>query len=188
MAPRESSRPSNGHRPRERQRGGTASRKNGHRKKKSSQGSRRPVSGGEESRGDRSSKSLSAGALDQLNQSNERDRRRAERAARAAERTQRAERAERVERARRSRPSNNEYRDSEEETPRKKTKDRKRRVVSGAIVEEGRASGLRGGNNRWSDDSLGEKDFYQPRKTKTGKKKKLCRWNALRGRAWADNI
>ncbi|KAH7019263.1 glycoside hydrolase superfamily [Ilyonectria destructans] len=162
MAPRESSRPSRGQRPRDRQRNGQSAKKTGNKKKKS-QGSRRPPSGSDESRGeDRgesrgesrgegSSKSLSAGALADLNKEHIRQKRRAERAKRA---------------------NRDEYRDRDRnlERPRKDRKDKKRRVVSGAIMEEGRASGLRGGNNRWSDDSL-DKDFYNKERPKKSKKK-----------------
>lgn len=169
MAPRESSRPSRGQRPRDRQRNGQSAKKTGNKKKKS-QGSRRPPSGSDESRGeDRgesrgesrgegSSKSLSAGALADLNKEHIRQKRRAERAKRA---------------------NRDEYRDRDRnlERPRKGPKDKKRRVVSGAIMEEGRASGLRGGNNRWSDDSL-DKDFYNKERPKKSKKK-LCEWHAL---------
>ncbi|KAH7157589.1 glycoside hydrolase superfamily [Dactylonectria estremocensis] len=166
MAPRESSRPSRGHRPRDRQRNGQSAKKTGNKKRKS-QGSRRPVSGSDEtptegrgesrgesrgqSRGERSSKSLSAGALADLNKEQLRQKRREERAKRA---------------------SRDEYRDRDRdpEKPRKPRREKKRRVVSGAIMEEGRASGLRGGNNRWSDDSL-DKDFYQKERPKKSKKK-----------------
>ncbi|KAI5464642.1 glycoside hydrolase superfamily [Mariannaea sp. PMI_226] len=168
MTPRESSRPSRGHRHQDRERG-HSSRKSGHRRKQSSQGGHRPVSGSEDSRAERSSKSLSAGALNELNRKNERQRQRAERAARLEERAQRAERAERGGQPRRPRkPDRIDYREYEEvDRPRNK----KRRVVSGALAEEGRVSGMRGGINRWSDDSLGEKDYYQAQKPKKSKKK-----------------
>lgn len=51
----------------------------------------------------------------------------------------------------------------------------KRRVVSGAVMEEGRVkSGLRGGGRgEWSQDSL-EKDYYNTKAPKKRKKKRLC--------------
>ncbi|KAK7420296.1 hypothetical protein QQZ08_010496 [Neonectria magnoliae] len=149
MPPRESSRPSHGHRQRDRERArnGHTSKKTGHKKKKPR--TRRPVSGSEDSRAAGSSKTLSAGALAELERANAREKKRAERA---------------------KRPSRDEYRDREPERPRKHRKPAKRRVVSGAVMEEGRASGLRGGINRWSDDSL-DKDFYEKQRPKKSKKK-----------------
>ncbi|KAF4974341.1 hypothetical protein FZEAL_8739 [Fusarium zealandicum] len=156
--------PSHSHRPRERdrerQRNGQTSRKNGHRKKRS-QGTRRPASGSEDSR-DQSSKTLSAGALAYLEKENARRKKRSERASRAL----------RDESRRPDRPSRDEHRrrDRDPERPRAHRKENKRRVVSGAIMEEGRAkSGLRGGG--WSMDSLEEKDFYQRERPKKSKKK-----------------
>ncbi|KAM5346629.1 hypothetical protein ACJ41O_009634 [Fusarium nematophilum] len=164
MPPRESSRPSRSHRPRERdrERNGQSSRKNGHRKKRS-QGSRRPVSGSEDNR-DRNSKSLSAGALADLNRENARRKKRGERASRASrdeyrDEQRRPDRAGRDEHRRR---------DRDPDRPRTHRKEKKRRVVSGAAMEEGR-SGLRGGG--WSIDSMEEKDFYQRQRPKKSKKK-----------------
>ncbi|KAH7271307.1 hypothetical protein FSOLCH5_004177 [Fusarium solani] len=163
----ESSRPSRSHRPRERdrQRNGQSSRKNGHKKKRSS-GSRRPAAGSEEAR-DRSSKSLSAGALADLDRENARQKKRSERASRAnRDESRRPVRANHDEPRRRDRDRE---RDRDPDRPRTHRKGKKRRVVSGAIMEEGRAqTELRGGGG--SIDSL-EKDFYQRERPKKSKKK-----------------
>ncbi|KAF4981833.1 hypothetical protein FDECE_17624 [Fusarium decemcellulare] len=160
MPPRESSRPSHRPRERDRQRNGQSSRKNANRKKKS-QASRRPASGSEDSR-DRGSKTLSAGALADLDRENARQKKRSERASRGTrDGSRRPERVIRDEQRRR---------DRDPDKPRAHRKEKKRRVVSGAIMEEGRAkTELRGG---WgSIDSMEEKDFYHRQKPKKSKKK-----------------
>ena len=75
-------------------------------------------------------------------------------------------------------------------TPRKQTRQperKKRRVVSGAVMEEGRAgqSGLRGGGS-WGDGDFEKEKHYRHRDKKRAipeeeekKKKKLCRCNLL---------
>lgn len=55
---------------------------------------------------------------------------------------------------------------------------KKRRVVSGAVMEEGRVkSGLRGGG-QWSEESL-EKDYYNTKAPKKRSKKRLCGFTVL---------
>ncbi|KAF7548526.1 hypothetical protein G7046_g8645 [Stylonectria norvegica] len=173
MPARESSRPSNPRAHRPRNRNGETSRKNQHKKRRSR--TERPPTASDESpeersarrraeraeraeRTERRSQGLSAGALDQLNRETARPKKRSERP---------LERPKRVNR--------DEYRvvDPEEERPRKhrKDKDKRKRVVSGAIMEEGRAkSGLRGGGG-WSEDSIEKEDFYHKSKPKKSKKK-----------------
>ncbi|KAF5021062.1 hypothetical protein F66182_6895 [Fusarium sp. NRRL 66182] len=158
MPPRESSRPSHSQRPRDRDR---ERRKNGQRKKRS-QGSRRPASGTEEGR-DRSSRTLSADALADLERDNARHKKRSERANRAhRDESRRPER--RDEHRRRDR-------DRDPDRPRTQHKGKKRRVVSGAIMEEGQSRAhLRGGGG--SVDSMEqEKDFYHAKPPKKNKKK-----------------
>ncbi|KAJ4263930.1 hypothetical protein NW762_005968 [Fusarium torreyae] len=161
MPSRESSRPSHSHRPRDRDRDRHGQRKNGQRKKRS-QTSRRPVSGSEDSR-DRGSRTLSANALADLEREN----------ARQKKRSERASRAHRDESRKPERRDEQRRRDREPDKPRTHRKDKKRRVVSGAIMEEGQArTHLRGG---WgSVDSVEqEKDFYLSKPPKKSKRK-LC--------------
>lgn len=164
MAPRESSRPANRHRHRQ----GQSSRKDQHRKRRS----QRPAPESSESRAERSSAALSAGALAQLDREYQRQKRR-------SERSERAERRERVERPERSRRRNRDEphaveREHVVEKPRKQHNGKKKRVVSGAILEEGRArSGLRGGRGG-SEDSFEKEDYYAEAKPKKSRKK-LCK-------------
>ncbi|KAM0561034.1 hypothetical protein ACHAPJ_003534 [Fusarium lateritium] len=160
MPSRESSRPSHSHRPRDRDRDRNGQpRKNGQRKKRS-QASRRPVSGSEDSR-DRGSRTLSANALADLEREN----------ARQKKRSERASRPHRDESRKPERRDEQRKRDKDPDKPRTHRKDKKRRVVSGAIMEEGQArTHLRGG---WgSVDSVEqEKDFYLSKPPKKSKKK-----------------
>lgn len=144
--------PRSANRPRNRQ--GESSRRNQHRKKRAQ--TRRPGSGSDETNGERSSKSLSSGALDQLNRENAKQKKHAERRQRGGHAA--------------------EYRNAEQtplRNPRAHTKHKKKRVVSGAVMEEGRA---RGGRQRgeWREDSLDKEEFYLPQRRKAKPKKKLC--------------
>lgn len=165
MPPPESSRRSHSHRPRDRDRDRERDRrKNGQRKRKS-QSSRRPVSGSEDNR-DRSSRTLSANALADLERENARQKKRSERASRGYKDESR--RRERRDEHRKK------DRDLDPDRPRTHGKHKKKRVVSGAIMEEGRSkTHLRGG---WgSVDSVEqEKDFYLSKPPKKSKKK-LCK-------------
>ncbi|KFA46674.1 hypothetical protein S40293_10197 [Stachybotrys chartarum IBT 40293] len=142
MAPRESERA-------RRERTAASSRRNQHRKKRSR--ATRPTSSSEESGSARRSNALSADALAQLNRDNVRHQRK-------------PERAKRVRRE--------EYRETAQNPDRghRHDKRKKKRVVSGAIVEEGRARpGLRGGG--WSDEGYEKEDFYQKPIPKRRRKK-----------------
>lgn len=144
MAPRESERA-------RRERTAASSRRNHHRKKRSR--ATRPTSSSEESGSARRSNALSADALAQLNRDNVRHQRK-------------PERAKRVRRE--------EYRETIQNPDREHRHDKrkKKRVVSGAIVEEGRARpGLRGGG--WSDEGYEKEDFYQ-KPTPKRRRKKYC--------------
>ncbi|KAL7951835.1 glycoside hydrolase family 5 protein [Trichoderma barbatum] len=156
------------------------------------------------------SKSLSAGALAQLNQDNVRQQRQADRERRKRDRErgeapderarEREERHQRRERERererqRERQRERERTRARERSPspdpetepiivpkkyRKPSKQKKSRVVSGAVMEEGRSRGWRfgfGGHSRDdSYDSLRKEDMYGPpgkkKKTKMSKRKK----------------
>lgn len=112
----------------------------------------------DESRDERGSHSLSAGALAQLERDNARRKKRPERAARDHRGTYHA--ADRTPIA-------------TPEKTRKQNRGKKRRVVSGAIMEEGRArTGMRGGQ-MMSEDSYDKEDYYRQPKPKKSKKK-LC--------------
>lgn len=161
MAPRESHRPAN--RTRHRQ-AGESSRRNQHRKRRSN--TRRPATASDESRDERRSQALSSGALAQLNRDNERRKHKAEKESRR--RKHRGEHYQEVDTTPRSTPRK----------PRKHDKHKKRRVVSGAVMEEGRAgrSGLRGGGS-WGADDFDKEEFYRRPKKKS--RKKLCECNEL---------
>ncbi|KAF4449705.1 hypothetical protein F53441_7042 [Fusarium austroafricanum] len=158
----ESSRRSHSHRPRDRDKDGDRDRrKNGQRKRKS-QSSRRPVSGSEDSR-DRRSRTLSANALEDLEKEN----------ARQKKRSERARRDNRGESRRRERQDEHRRRDRDRDPDKSRThgKNKKKRVVSGAVMEEGRSgTHLRGG---WGsiDTVEQEKDFYLSKPPKKSKKK-----------------
>ncbi|KAG6023190.1 hypothetical protein E4U41_002079 [Claviceps citrina] len=171
MPPRESARPDR-HRQRHR-RGEAESRTNQHRRKRSR--SRRPAAtadreetatrDGGRSRGSSSQKRLSSGALAQLNRDNERRKLRADRERRKRQRGGGG--YEEVDATPRS-------------TPRKSKRppeSKNRRVVSGAVMEEGRAkrSGLRGGGS-WGGDELEKEDYYakKMRPKKNDKKRLWC--------------
>ncbi|CAG9943791.1 unnamed protein product [Clonostachys rosea f. rosea IK726] len=66
--------------------------------------------------------------------------------------------------------------DRDEDRKRDKKKKKKKRVVSGAVMEEGRSQGLRGGSGkddwRWSDQSFEKQDYYLKKQPKEDKKKK----------------
>jgi glucan 1,3-beta-glucosidase len=145
---------------------------------------------------------LSADALARLERQNAREKRRREGRTRKAERTDyheveqepRRERAHKRERSarpkERTRERGRDYdhereqdRERERERERLKTtkKEKKKRVVSGAIMEEGKAQpALRGGRHeewRWSDQSFEKQDYYhRPSKRKTKKKKLKKKW------------
>ncbi|KAI9151750.1 putative glucan 1,3-beta-glucosidase D [Paramyrothecium foliicola] len=150
MAPKESSRPKDRHRDRH---GDSAKR---HQNKKRRSKTTRPETSSDDSHSGRRSNALSADALAQLNRDNVRSK----------------HRSERDKRVRRE-----EYRAAAQhpdKLPRGKDSRKKRRVVSGAIVEEGRAAtGLRGG--AWSEDSYEKGDYYQ-RSAPKKRKKKLCKF------------
>ncbi|KJZ78483.1 hypothetical protein HIM_01874 [Hirsutella minnesotensis 3608] len=144
--------------PRARRRnGGESSSKNPQRKKRTQ--TRRT---GTSSEGDASSRALSAGALAQLNRENARQNPKPER---------------------RKRPRRDETHEHEATPPRPRRQShaspqknnkgtKKKRVVSGAVMEEGRVrrSGLRGGG-AWSEKSLEKEDLYQKPKKKKSRKK-----------------
>ncbi|KAG5984022.1 hypothetical protein E4U55_006387 [Claviceps digitariae] len=173
MAPRESTRPDR-HRQHRNRQGAPESRTNQHRKKQST--SRRPAatSNSEESRdegrsrGSSSHKALSSGALAQLDRENER----------------RKQRADRERRKRQREGGYEEVNGTPRSTPRKSPdthgKSKKRRVVSGAVMEEGRvrSSGLRGGGS-WAEDEIEREKYYA--KTRSPKKKKKKLWWILGG-------
>ncbi|KAF5657817.1 glucan 1,3-beta-glucosidase [Fusarium heterosporum] len=164
MPPPESSRRSSSQRPRNRDRERERDRdrrKNGQRKRKS-QSSRRPVSESEDNR-DRKSRTLSANALADLERENARQKKRSERASRAYRDESR--------KPGRSDDHRRRERDRDPDKPRTHGKNKKRRVVSGAVMEEGQAkTHIRGG---WgSVDSVEqEKDFYLNKPPKKNKKK-----------------
>ncbi|KAG6238824.1 hypothetical protein E4U25_001367 [Claviceps purpurea] len=173
MAPRESARPDRQRRQRQRP-GATEPSTRQHRKKRSTTQKPDPTSNSEESRdegrsrGSSSHKTLSSGALAQLNRENERRKQRAHR----ERRRQRRGGYEEVDGAPRvAAPTYS----------RKHAPSKKRRVVSGAIMEEGRArtSGLRGGGS-WGEDEF-EREKYNAKKMESpkGSKKKL--WWILGG-------
>ncbi|GJC96664.1 betaglucosidase 6 [Colletotrichum higginsianum] len=129
-----------------------------------------PATESGESRDERRSQTLSADALAALNHENTKRRKRresrdperdAERAAERAER-RRARREQQYRDAPRERPRRAEREEDREavyEKPRRDHKSRKRRVVSGAVMEEGRSRGhLRGGGWSSSNNSL-EKEY-----------------------------
>ncbi|KAG5933514.1 hypothetical protein E4U60_004428 [Claviceps pazoutovae] len=173
MAPRESARPDRQRRQRQRP-GATEPSTRQHRKKRSTMRKSDPTSNSEESRdegrsrGSSSHKTLSSGALAQLNRENERRKQRADR----ERRRQRRGGYEEVDGAPRV---------AAPIYSRKHAPTKKRRVVSGAIMEEGRArtSGLRGGGS-WGEDEF-EREKYNAKKMESpkGSKKKL--WWILGG-------
>ncbi|KAG9251456.1 glycoside hydrolase superfamily [Emericellopsis atlantica] len=148
----------------------------------------RPETSSGESRG---SGPLSAEALARLERQNAREKRREGRTRKAdrvdyheveqeprRERAHRRERSERPKERTRDRSRNHGYdeeRERELERPKAK-KGKKKRVVSGAIMEEGKARpALRGGRNeewRSSEQSFEKQDYYH-RPSKKKKKKKL---------------
>lgn len=122
----------------------------------------------DESQAERSTHTLSTDALARYNREQERKKRRAERAARRGEGPVIPERAKRA--------SRDGYRSEDHhiERPKKHAKSKKRRVVSGAVMEEGMArSGIRGGGS-FSDDGYEKEDFYREPRKKKKNKKKLC--------------
>lgn len=132
---------------------GESSRRN-HQKKRRSH-TRRPGTSSDDTGETRGSHSLSSGALAQLEKEN-------------AKRKKHAERDRRRASHRREEPRRNA--DAEREHLRsRKHKHKKKRVVSGAIMEEGRAKGH---NRGWSEDSY-EKEELLPRPKKRWNKKRL---------------
>ncbi|TEA15934.1 putative glucan 1,3-beta-glucosidase D [Colletotrichum sidae] len=197
MAPGESR--SSSHRPRD-----SSGRKHQQKKRRSrEQGPRRPATDSGDSRAERRSQTLSADALAQLNQGNtrrqrrrdsearpdrtrdrERDRERDTDADREARRARREERRERrkaeyrdAPKERPKRVQREEHEDVVYEKPRRDHK-KKKRVVSGAILEEGRGSrGLRGGGWSSSDNNSIEKEYLvddPPKPVKKRKKLWIC--------------
>lgn len=173
MAPRESARPDRQRRQRQRP-GATEPSTRQHRKKRSTTTTRKPdpTSNSEESRdegrsrGSSSHKTLSSGALAQLNRENER-------------RKQRADRERRRQRRGGYEEVNGAPRVAAPTYSRKHVPSKKRRVVSGAIMEEGRArtSGLRGGGS-WGEDEFEREKFYAKKmESPKGSKKKLCEYH-----------
>ncbi|CAJ0547987.1 Ff.00g047410.m01.CDS01 [Fusarium sp. VM40] len=164
MPPPESSRRSSSQQPRTRTRDRDRDRerrKNGQRKRKS-ESSRRPVPDSEDNR-DRSSRTLSANALADLERENARQKKRSERASRAYKGESRKP------------PRSEEYRkiarDRDPDRPRTHGKSKKKRVVSGAIMEEGHSKAhLRGGGGS-VDTVEQEKDYYRSKPPKKNKKK-----------------
>lgn len=183
MAPRESARPSQRHRE-------SGTRKHQHRKRSST--ARRAASSSEGAKPGGSAHTLSADALAQLNAQNarpsasrprDRDRDRERQRERERRRTQDAERdrdrdRDRRREARRTKVSRDDYREVERvavEKPRRHHKSKKRRVVSGAMVEEGRGRelrGIRGGGASW--DSLEKEGIYETPPSRW-KNKRLCK-------------
>lgn len=162
MAPREAARP-----PRRHQDSGTRR----HKKRKS--GQRKHTSTSEETDSGRRSHSLSADALAQLNRDNAR---RSARAKRESESRPIREPERKPKRA--IRDGYREARGSPDEREDRHRAKRKRRVVSGAILEEGRGSrGLRGGGGH-SYDSL-EKDNNYAWPEPKNKRKRLCETSPL---------
>jgi hypothetical protein len=155
---------------RHRRRNEQSSRRDAHRKKKSR--SRRPGTSSDESREERRSHGLSAGALDQLNRENAKPKKKTER----PKKTGREDYHEVDQEPRRTRDRN---KDRQKERNRDK---RKQRVVSGAMMEEGRInSGLRGGRGadrpdewRWSEQSYEKEDYYRQIRPKKSRKR-LCK-------------
>ena len=150
MAPKESSRSKHRHRDGHEE----SSRKHQHKKRRSK--TSRPETSSDDSGSGRRSNALSANALAQLNREQARHKHRSERDKRVRREDYRAA-AQQPDRL-----------------PREKHRSKKR-VVSGAIVEEGRAPiGLRGG--AWSEESYEKADFYQ-RPAPKKNRKKLCKLN-----------
>jgi glucan 1,3-beta-glucosidase len=132
------------------------------------------VSASDESReGDRSSQALSAGALAQLNRDNHK-RSRGGGGVSPAKKKTRPERTKKVAREDYRELTRDAERERHDRHREKRRGDgKKRRVVSGAVMEEGRVrNGLRGGGH-WSEDSL-EKDYYNTKAPKKRSKKRLC--------------
>ena len=168
MAPRESSKPSNRHRSRQSE---SARREREHQRKKRSQPRKAVTESSEEGpESARRAPQLSSGALAQLNQQNAHSSRRGDNP-----------RVEKIKPERTKRVRREDYVEVER-SPAKSPKHGKKsggkkRVVSGAIMEEGRVrSGIRGGH--YSMDSIEkEKDDYYHRQRKKGKNnKKWCKY------------
>lgn len=156
MAPRDAARPSRRHHD-------SGTRR--HKKRKSSH--RKHASTSEEADSGRRSHSLSADALAQLNRDNAR---RSSHTRRVSELRPLREPERKPKRAHRDKEARGSPGDREERHRAK----RKRRVVSGAILEEGRGShGLRGGHG-YSYDSLEKDDHYGWPEPKKNKRKRLC--------------
>ncbi len=131
----------------------------------------------------RESQPLSVDALARLERENARQKRKAEktrksRGASYQEVDQEPRRERAKERARHRDGDRHQKRERQHEQLKpSKGRGKKRRVVSGAIMEEGRVeSGLRGGRNeewRWSDQSYTKEEYYRPKRQKKSRKK-LC--------------
>lgn len=160
MTPRESGRPSRKSRDAERRR---------HEKRKSSH--RKNHSSSEDADSSGRSHALSANALAQLNRENAR---RSTQARRESDLRAQERRERRAKRAKRDRDDDREVRRPADARDERHRKRRKQRVVSGAILEEGRGvSGIRGGTGG-SYDSLEKEDFPPWPDPSKKKRKRLC--------------
>ena len=133
---------------------GESARRNHQRKRRSH--TKRPGTSSDDTGETRGSHSLSPGALAQLEKEN-------------AKRKKQAEKERRKASHRREEPRRDPDAERAHLRSRKQQKNKKKRVVSGAIMEEGRAKGH---NRGWSEDSY-EKEEYLPRPKKRWNKKKL---------------
>ncbi|TWU77688.1 hypothetical protein ED733_008284 [Metarhizium rileyi] len=162
MAPREGAQRSG--RRRQADGAGESSKRHQHRRKRPAAGRPGATSKAEERREEKrhrrasSSQNLSAGALAQLDREHDRRKRKTDKDRRKHQRGEYQE----VGTTPRSTP----------QKPRKHHKSKKRRVVSGAVMEEGRAgrSGLRGGGS-WGEDEFDKEELYRRRRREKPKKK-----------------
>ncbi|OAA51888.1 exo-beta-1,3-glucanase [Metarhizium rileyi] len=162
MAPREGAQRSG--RRRQADGAGESSKRHQHRRKRPAAGRPGATSKAEERREEKrhrrasSSQNLSAGALAQLDREHDRRKRKTDKDRRKHQRGEYQE----VGTTPRSTP----------QKPRKPHKSKKRRVVSGAVMEEGRAgrSGLRGGGS-WGEDEFDKEELYRRRRREKPKKK-----------------
>ena len=166
MAPRETARPSQRHRD-------SAAKRHHHKRRKSSS---RPHRSTDESRSGAGGQSLSIDALARLNEANNRQNSTRDRVKELQkEREQWEAREKRRKRESRTRRVHGEeYHEvgRVEEKPRRHRKEAKRRVVSGAYLEEGRSrhlGGIRGGGSSY--DSVEKEDLYHKPKPRWNKKR-----------------
>lgn len=153
MAPQDSPRRSNRRpRPRHGESPRNSPRKHGQSGQKRRSHTRRPATASDDAGEDRGSHSLSSGALAQLNKEH-------------------AKRKKTPDRRRSSYRPVDRIVEQEHIRPRKKPRHKKKRVVSGAIMEEGRA---RRHGRHWSDESFEKEEYYHKPPSKW-KNKKLCK-------------